>query len=181
MNCWKTINFKKEYGLNWLRFISWFTGLLAFILLYVPTTIAHGGNQVNELGLIYLIIALFLLPPFNSFMHILPLILMNKRGKIIDKRKSKIIPLFTRYPCMQLSKMKFLLVALAPTVMITIPGVVLSFLIPEFYVYILLYTSIHIGITCIDFIYIIHIIKAPKESLVENSNDGFDILLKATN
>ncbi|SES69609.1 Putative zincin peptidase [Oceanobacillus limi] len=179
MNCWKTIDFKKEYGLRWLRFISWFTGLLAFILLYVPTTIAHGGNQVNELGILYLIIALILLPPFNSLMHILPLLLSKRKVKLIDKRKSRIIPLFTRYPRMQLTKVHFLMVAFAPTFFITIPGIILSFLVPEFYVYILLYTSIHIGITFIDFIYIFHISRAPKHSIVEKGTDGFDILLKA--
>ncbi|MUK90076.1 DUF3267 domain-containing protein [Ornithinibacillus sp. L9] len=180
MNCLKSINLHKEYGKQWIRFISCLTGLLAFVFMYVPATIIHGGNQVNESGVFYLIIALIFLLPLHSFVHKLPLLMVKKKNSTKNiKKKSKRIT--NRYPHIQLSKMHFLLVALAPTIIVTIPGILASFLIPEFYVFILIFTSIHIGITFIDFIYIFHIARAPKEAFVENGNEGFHILLKASN
>src|SRR5699024_8819702 len=80
----------------------------------------------------------------------------------------------------QLTKKVSLMVALAPTILITIPGIAASYMVADFYVYILLFTSVHIGISFIDFLYVVNIAKAPKKSFIENDRNGFDILIKAS-
>ncbi|PAV29300.1 hypothetical protein CIL05_12965 [Virgibacillus profundi] len=179
MNCWKSINFNKEFGHNRIKLVSFLIGLLAFIFLYVPISIAQQSNNVNEAGFLPLMIALLLLPSFHSFMHILPLIIMNKRVKVFYQTKIKFLPVFNYYTKNHLTKKVSLIVALAPTFLITIPGIAASYIYADFYFYLLLFTSIHIGISFIDFLYAIHIIKAPKKAFIENRNNGIDILLKA--
>ncbi|MFD1037658.1 DUF3267 domain-containing protein [Virgibacillus byunsanensis] len=179
MNCWKTINIKKEFGTNRVYLASFLIGLISFIVMFVPFSIFHHTASINDFGVLPLILAIVMLPTLHSFMHILPLIVMNKRAKLIYKSKNKLVPVFYYYTKAHLSKNASLLVAVAPTILITIPGIIATYLFPSIYVYILIFTAFHIGITFIDFLYIIHITKAPKKSVIENGSNGFDILVKA--
>src|SRR5699024_4312869 len=133
MNCWKSVNITKEFGLSRLYLVSFLTGLLAFIFLYVSFSILQGDIHVHESGIV-------------------PLIMMNKSVKFIYKTKNKKLPVFTYYTKSQLTKKVSLMVALAPTILITIPGIAASYMVADFYVYILLFTSVHIGISFIDFL-----------------------------
>lgn len=178
MNCWKTINFEKEFGQNRIHLISFLISILTFIILFVPYSIIHGTTSVNKNGFIPFAIVFAMLPSIHSFMHILPLIITNKRKKINEKSKSILRPKLTYYPKSYLSKELSLIVALAPTLFITIPGIVASFLFAEYYVLILVLTSLNVGVSFTDFLYVFHITKAPKKSLIENENDGFAILVK---
>lgn len=176
MNCWKSINIAKEFGPNRLVLISIIIGILSFILLFVPISLLHGTNIVNESGILPFIIALLLLPILHAFMIMLPLITMKKQIKIYFKFKVKCFPSF--HTEAHLSKLESLIVSLAPTFFITLPGLVASLLFADFYVYILLFTCIHIGITFTDFLHVLHIIKAPRRAYIQNDHDGLDILLK---
>lgn len=176
MNCWKSINVTKQYGLHRLYFISFLTGLLSFIILYVPVSILHGTHAVKEIGMVGFIAAILLLPMMHAVMHILPLILVKKR---INPKKysmrSLLLPSLA-YTQHFMSKRMSIAIASAPTLFITIPGLIASCLFVEYDVYILLFTSAHIGFSYIDFLFIAHIYKAPKKSFVENGIHNFDIL-----
>lgn len=178
MNCWKSVNLNKQYGMKWINLISCFTSLLTFILLYVPFSMLHLGNPINDSGMILFVIALILLPTLHSLLHILPLIMINRRIKLVINRK-KGLPIFTFYADARLNKYAYIVSALTPTIVITIPGIIVSLLFPSIYVYFLLITSINIGLSFIDFLTIKHILKAPRHAIVEKDDQGFDILLKA--
>ncbi|WP_026905664.1 DUF3267 domain-containing protein [Paucisalibacillus globulus] len=178
MNCWKSVNLDKQYGLKWINLISIFTALLSFIILNVPFSIFHQVNQVNDSGIILFLLAIILLPTLHSFMHILPLFLFKRRINLIILRK-KALPVFTFYTDTHISKNAFIISALAPTLIITIPGLIATLVFPNIYIYFLLITSLNIGISFLDYLTIFHLIKAPKNAFIENGNEGFDILLKA--
>lgn len=177
MNCYKSINITKEIGQNRLFIISMLIGTLSFIVLYVPYSLHH-ASHLKQTGLLPFIIALSLLPSIHVCMNILPLIIMKKRIKVYYKRKYIFFPAFYYYTASHLTKKAALSAAIAPTLFITIPGLIASFLFPDFFVYILFLTCIHMGFSFIDFLVIRHIMKAPKRALFQNVNDGFDILLK---
>jgi hypothetical protein len=179
MNCWKTINPNKEVGQSRTLFISVLIGVLAFIILYVPFTIYHGTNRNHETGLIPFLICVCFLPSIHSFIHILPLILMNKRVHIYYKFKMKVFPIFTYYTKTHITKKVSLIVLISPTILITFTGIISTYFFAEYYLYLLLFTCIHIGISFLDFWYVNQIIRAPKDAYVQGENDGFDILLKA--
>jgi hypothetical protein len=176
MNCWKSINIAKEFGQNRLLLISLIIGILSFILLFVPISFLHGTSNGNESGILPFIIGILLLPFLHSFIIMLSLITMQKQIKIFFKSKVKCFPSF--YTEAHLSKWESLIVSLAPTLFITLPGLIASLVFADFYVYILLLTCIHIGIAFIDFLYVLHIIKAPRRAYIQNDHDGLDILLK---
>lgn len=181
MNCWKSINFTKEFGLNRLYFLSFLIGLLSFVFLYVPFSSIHGTTHVNELGIVAFFGLIILMPTIHSFMHILPLTMMNKRTKIYFNLKKSIIPTFKYHAKTFLSKPMSLMAASAPILFITIPGIFASLIFAEYYVYILLFTAIHIGASFTDYLYILHITKAPKHAFIESEYEGFTILVKAKN
>lgn len=180
MNCWKSINLVKEFGYHRLLFVSFLVSLLAFIVLFVPVSISHHGSHVKESGLLIFIAALLLLPAAHSLAHIFPLIIMNKQVKVVCKMKNRFLPVFNYYTKYLLTKRTSLFVALAPTLFITIPGILVSCFYADYYVYILLFTAVHIGASFLDILYVFHIIKAPKKAYIEYANTGFDILLKAS-
>ncbi|HLR65760.1 DUF3267 domain-containing protein [Virgibacillus alimentarius] len=181
MICWKSINITKEFGLKRIYLISSLIGLMAFVILYVPFSILHKNVLLNESGIVLFIFGIILLPLMHLLMHILPLFILNKKIKVTYKNKSKkrTLPLLTYYTKAYVSKKVSLLVALAPTIFITIPGMIATYLLADFYVYLLLLTTVHIGISFTDFLYVLYIAKAPKQSFIENDNNGFDILIKA--
>ena len=178
MNCWKSVNLDKQYGMRWINLISMFTALLSFIVLNVPFSIFHKVNHVNDSGIILFLVAIVLLPTLHSFMHILPLFMLKRRINLIILRK-KALPVFTFYTDSHISKNAYIISALAPTLLITIPGIIATLLFPSIYIYFLLITSLNIGISFLDFLTLRHLIKAPKNAFVENGDEGFDILLKA--
>lgn len=179
MNCWKSIKLNKEFGKNRLLLISLLTGLLAFILLYVPFSITNGLNHANNTAMLLLLVALYFLPFLHACMHILPLILLNNRIKLIFQRQKKVLPIFTYYTNAYVTKKVYLLATLGPTILITLPGIIATYIFNEIYVYILLFTSVHIGFSFSDFLYLTHIVKAPRKAYIENDHDGLNILLDA--
>lgn len=178
MICWKSINLSKEFGLNRLYLISFLIGLVAFILLYVPFSIMNRSVEMDEAGFIPFIITILLLPAIRSCAHLLPLVMLKKQVKPFNRAKNKIIRDLSYSTKRHLSKDISLLVAIAPTILITIPAIIAAYIFPSFSVYILMFASFHIGLSTIDFLYIAHIMKAPKQSVIENRHDGFDILVK---
>ncbi|MBC5636623.1 DUF3267 domain-containing protein [Ornithinibacillus sp. BX22] len=178
MNCWKSVNLNKQYGMRWINLISCFTSLITFIILYVPFSMLHQGNSVSDSGIFLFVLAIILLPTLHSLLHILPLIMINRKMKLIINRKRG-LPIFTFYADARIKKYAYILSALTPTIVLTFPGIIASLLFPSIYVYFLLFTSINVGMSFLDFLSIKHIIKAPRQSFVEKDDQGFDILLKA--
>ncbi len=88
MNCLKIINLHKQYGLNRLYLQSFLTGLLSFVFLYVPISIRHGMPDLDEFGIFPLLIAILFMPFIHVFMHMLPLIMMNKQARLIYKQNT---------------------------------------------------------------------------------------------
>lgn len=177
MHCWKSVNLKKDFGRNRLYIVSLLISIFMFILLYVPFSIIHGHVHINENGILPLLVAIAILPTIHSFMHILPLIIMNKRVKVIYYKKYKLLLIFNYYTKTHLTKKASLFIAIAPTLFLTLPGLIASYLFPSLTVYFLILTSIHIGLTFIDFLYMIHIIESPKQSFIDNRSNEFDILV----
>ncbi|TQS76602.1 DUF3267 domain-containing protein [Ornithinibacillus gellani] len=177
MNCWKSYNLNKEFGINRIIIMSAFVALASFILLYVPISTFHGTQNAKDTGIYFFIIAIIFLFPMHTFMHMLPLIILKKSVKPAILNHSK-LPLFTYYANEPLAKNISLFVTLAPTICITLPLLAASIILADYYVYVLLIAALHIGITYTDFLYVAQIYKAPKQAYVENDVDGFDILIK---
>ncbi|MBA2174568.1 DUF3267 domain-containing protein [Halobacillus locisalis] len=178
MNCWKSVNINKEFGLNRVYLMSFLTGLLSFLLLYLPLSMYHGTHDVKDHGFLPLLIILFFLPSMHRLMHILPLVLFYKRFKVKFKFKKRFIPTFS-YQCMsKLSKRTSMIMALAPTLFITVPALVTSMVFPNYFAYLVIFAAVNIGLSFSDFLYVHYFAKAPRECIIENAKEGFDILIR---
>ncbi|MDL4842754.1 DUF3267 domain-containing protein [Aquibacillus rhizosphaerae] len=177
MNCWKTVNVNREVGINRIYLISLLLGLLSFIFLYIPFSIIHQSNNFKDHGIFPLLIGLALLPLVHKLTHILPLILTNKKVKIKWRLKSKFFPVFFLSTKTKMSKQTSIFTLLAPTLFLTIPGLISSYLFVDYFAYFLIFTAVNIGLSFTDFIYASKFLSAPRKCIVENDDDGYDILV----
>lgn len=177
MNCWKTINLNREFGLSRICLLSLLLGMLSFIFLYLFFSMIHQTSSVKDHGLIPLIAGLILLPTIHKLTHILPLILANKRIKFKWQLNAGIFPNFTFHTKTKMSKNTSLFVLLAPTTLISAPGLITSYILVDYYVYFLLFVSVNIAFSFTDFLYMKQLLRAPKKCLVESEKDSFDILI----
>ncbi|MBN8233637.1 DUF3267 domain-containing protein [Halobacillus kuroshimensis] len=177
MNCWKSVNINKEFGLNRVYIMSILTGLLSFLILYLPFSMIHATHDMNDHGFIPLLVILFFLPSIHRLMHMLPLMLSYKRLRVHFKFRKRCVPTFS-YQCKtRLSKPMSMTMALAPTFLITVPTLVMSYVFPNYFAYLVLFASVNIGLSFSDFLYVSHFAKAPKKCIIENAKDGYDILI----
>ncbi|WP_186579168.1 DUF3267 domain-containing protein [Aquibacillus kalidii] len=178
MNCWKTINVTRQVGINRIYLFSLIMLLLSFIFLYLPFSIIHQSHDIRDHGMFPLIIGLILLPLAHKLMHILPLLLVNRRIKFKCSMKNSFIPNISLLSRAKMSKNMVCFVLLAPTLFLTIPGLISSYLFADYYVYFLIFTSFNIGLSFTDFLYTKHLLEAPKKCIIENAGDGYDILVQ---
>ncbi|WP_173917015.1 DUF3267 domain-containing protein [Halobacillus sp. Marseille-Q1614] len=178
MNCWKSVNINKEFGLNRVYLMSLLTALLSFLLLYLPFSIMHGTHNLKDHGFLPLLVILFFLPAMHRLMHILPLILFYKKVRVQFRSKNRLTPTFS-YQCKsKLSKQVSIVMALAPTFLITLPALMMSFVFPNYFAYLIIFASVNIGLSFSDFLYLNQFMKAPRQCVIENAKDGYDILVR---
>ncbi|WP_181349239.1 DUF3267 domain-containing protein [Thalassobacillus sp. CUG 92003] len=181
INCVKSVNINKDIGINRIYLMSFLTGLVSFLFLYLPFSMAHSTHDVKDHGFLPLVIILFFLPAIHRLMHIVPLLLTNKRLRMKFKFKRRLIPTFV-YQCKStLSKQTSLLMALSPTLFITLPGLVMGYVLPDYFAYFVLFSAVNIGLSFSDFLYIHYFMKAPRKCIIENAKEGYDILVQQKN
>ncbi|MGN8644678.1 DUF3267 domain-containing protein [Gracilibacillus sp. HCP3S3_G5_1] len=177
MNCWDSINIFKQLGFYRSIILSFLFGLLSFIFLYLPFTFIHNDAVVKDHGLIPLLFGLMILPLLHKALRILPLKFTNKNLKIKWRLEKKIFPNFDVCNHTKTTKPTLLLALLTPTILITIPCVIMSNFFPPYYPYFLLIGAVNLSLSYIDFLYIRQLWKAPKKCVISNEGKGYDILI----
>jgi len=169
----------KEYGQERRYFVSFLIGILSFMLLYVPISIFHHQAFTNDKVFVFIpfVVIFLLMPTIHSCLHILPSLFLGSSIRITLKWKFKVFPVFYFCTKSHLSKPLSLFISLAPTLLLTLPGIVASFAYKEFYVYTLILTAANLGLSLKDFIYAGHLMRAPKRSRITNRVSGIDILI----
>lgn len=178
MNCWKTINVNKEMGVGRIYFVSFFIGLLTFMFLFVTFSIYHHHASQNSKGFLPFLILLISLPTIHSVTHILPCIYLPKKTGVITKLKGRVFPMFYFFTKSHLSKRTSILIALTPLILLTVPGLMITYLFKDFYMYAAILTACHIGLSFKDYLCLIHLFRAPKSAYVSNQSNELDILIK---
>lgn len=68
--------------------------------------------------------------------------------------------------------------AMAPTFFITTPALMMSFVFPGYFAYLVILASVNIGLSFSDFLYLNQFMRAPRQCVIENAKDGYDILIR---
>nr|WP_295971170.1 DUF3267 domain-containing protein [uncultured Bacillus sp.] len=180
MNCWKAINIQKQYGTKRVFILSSLTMLLTFIFLFVPATYVFVPRAFNDNYIVHFLIVIWLMFFLHKFFHLLPLLHLGKKVKKTFMMKYGIFPHLNIRVHEPIPKWLFLLSLLTPFIMIN----TLLFICCNFFSYYVHYFVIllayHIGISVSDFICIKNVLSAPNQAYIEETEDGFDILLKQT-
>ncbi|CQR47046.1 hypothetical protein BN1058_01335 [Paraliobacillus sp. PM-2] len=177
MNCWKSVNVQREVGINRIYILSFLIGFLSFIFLFIPFSIIHQTSNMKDHGIFPLILSLILLPFVHKLAHFIPLLLTNRTFKLkcrINKRKFPIISLLST---VKMSKRTSIITLLAPTIIITMPCLIASYLFPNYFAYFVIFASVNIGLSSTDFLYMNRFLRAPRKCIVENDGSGYDILI----
>ena len=177
MNCWKTINFTKQYGSQRLLFLSSITMLITFILLYVPIAYFFVPTSFYDNHFIILLCGLGLIYPLHKFLHYLPL--AHTGSKVMKQIDWK----FGFYPIINIrvkepiGKYLFLLALFLPFFVITASLIIACFSLPNYGHYFTILIAFHIGLSVPDIICGKSILSAPKQAYIEENDEGFEILV----
>lgn len=177
MNCWKTINFTKQYGSQRLFILSSLTMLSTFILAYVPATYLFVPESFYDNYFIFFAAGLWFIYPLHKLLHYLPIAHL---GKIIKKHitfRYGLMPVINIRITEPISKWLFLTAALAPTLVINSLLLAACFIYPHYVHYLIILFAYHAGISFSDMVCVKNVLTAPNHSYIEENEDGFEILL----
>ncbi|KAA0547524.1 DUF3267 domain-containing protein [Bacillus sp. BGMRC 2118] len=179
MNCWKTINLSKDYGFHRLFFLSFLTSILAFIFLFLVWNMIFESKQLEDSGLMYVVMIAILLIPGHQLIHLTSLWLFRKKVKLTVKKKG-LFPYLTVKYCELLSKPVAVITVLAPLFTVSLILLSLSLLFPQYIHYFTILAAINFGICVSDIMYSYHFMKAPRKCFLEENKGGYDILVMTT-
>ncbi|MCM3762626.1 DUF3267 domain-containing protein [Alkalihalobacillus oceani] len=177
MNCWKTIRITQDYGASRLVFYSVCTMLFSFLLYYLAVSSFVGASQLTNISLFLFLLSIPVLVLVHKVLHMIPIWLCGKRVLLKVERLS-IIPTLAVKMTKPVSRDLFLISLLMPLLVLTTVGAAAAIAFPAYIAYISIMSSIHFGLAFFDLIYASYLIKAPKNSYIENHAEGFHILVK---
>ncbi|WLR42839.1 DUF3267 domain-containing protein [Bacillus carboniphilus] len=178
MNCWKTINLSKDIGLYKIYFLSLIVMFFSFIAVYLPLNLIFQGIHLREDNFIYLVLFFIVLVPIHKLLHILPLWLRFQKVNIQVKWSNMFIPIFRTKACRAVTKRLLLISLMTPFIVISILFMACIILFPNYFHYFSIALAFHIGCCVPDFVCINQMIRAPRFCMIEEVEDGYDILVR---
>ena len=176
MHCWKTINVKKQYGLDRLYLMSALIALGVFMTFYIVLNILY-SNPLSDKNFLLFIGAILAIYPLHKLFHFLPLIGCRRCIRIIIKKQLKIVPMISLHITEPVAKSRFILTLIAPFIAINATIVISSLMMPAYSHYFAMLLAYHCGLCLTDLIYIRNLAHSPKDALIEETDNGFEILL----
>lgn len=176
MHCWKTINLKKQYGLDRLYIMSALIALGVFMSFYIVLNILY-SDPLSDQNFLLFICAILAVYPLHKLCHFLPLVGCRKCLKLIVRKQLKVLPKISLHISEPVSKIRFIMTLAAPFMLINTTIVCLSLLMPVYSHYFAMLLAYHSGLCLTDLIYMRNLAHSPKDALIEETDTGFEILV----
>ncbi|MCR2821077.1 DUF3267 domain-containing protein [Lederbergia panacisoli] len=177
MHCWKSYNVNKKYEFNRLFIISSFITLLVFVFAYVLMQ-SFAVNQLKDNYFIVFASIFILLYPLHKIFHVLPLLKYYKHMKIEIEFYFYILPIIHVTVRNLISKRRFTTALFLPFLIINSTLVLAMFLFPEYVHYLTILLAYHVGLCSIDILYAKSLLSSPKGAMIEENEDGYEILIQ---
>ncbi|MGG3738095.1 DUF3267 domain-containing protein [Aeribacillus pallidus] len=177
MHCWKTINLERQFGFHRIFIISLLIMCLVFSFMFVPLHSIHSEPLYDRHFLIFLSV-LISIYPVHKLLHYLPIVRYTKKIKCQYRFMYKFIPLLMIRVKEPIPKRRFAFALLFPFLVLTPVFILGSHFFPHYVHYFTMMLAFHTGICVTDFIYIKSIWRSPKEALIEENNEGYEILIQ---
>lgn len=176
MHCWKTINVKKQYGLDRLFLLSSLLVIVVFSFSYALLGIINDTNKSDEYFFLFLL-AFLSIYPLHKLFHYIPLFPNREKVKLLLDKQYKYLPTISIRIFEPISKNRFIFSLLAPFIFLNFVLISAAIVVPAFAHYFLILLAYHCGICLIDLVYVKNISKSPKSALIEETDTGFEILI----
>lgn len=178
MNCWKSININRDYGMHRLMILSILISLLYFVIYFETLSLLFPQVHYKGVELPYMILCMLLVLPIHKLLHCLPVWLFGKKAYLLIKFQNNLFPMvYCKYPAV-LPKRISLVATITPTLFITGVSIIGSIIFPEYIPLFSIFSTLNIALCITDAIYVIHLWNAPRSAYLEDNNNTFHILTK---
>lgn len=177
MNCWKTVNFHKQYGAQRLFILSSMTMIGCFLFLYVPITTYFAHNKLSDDYFLLFMAMILLMYPLHKLLHLLPMIHLGDKIKKTWNRHLQFLPVLHIQVKEPIGKIHFQFALIVPFVIISGLLLLSCFLFTSYVHYFLMLFAYHTGMCVPDFIRMKNLWRSPRSCYVEENEDGFEILI----
>lgn len=176
MNCWKTINVKKEYGFHRLFTFAALAGLGVFTVFYILLNFLY-TSPLSDGHFFAFILAVLSVYPLHKMFHFLPLIGSRECLQFILRKQLLLLPGISLHIKEPVPKTRFLLALLSPVVLLNGLIILMSILFPAYIHYFAILLAYHCSLCLTDLVYVRHLHRTPKHALIEETETGFEILV----
>lgn len=178
MNCWKTVNFTKQYGSQRIFIMSSLTMLLTFIFFFVPAQYLFETTSFHDNYFILLVVCIWLMYPLHKLFHYLPIVHLGSKVKKVFSLKYGFLPIIQVKISEPISKWLFIIALFTPFIVINCVLIGACFIFPHYVHYFTILLAFHVGLCFSDMIYAKNVLSAPTHSYIEENDDGIEILLQ---
>ncbi|WP_341300358.1 DUF3267 domain-containing protein [Lysinibacillus sp. FSL H8-0500] len=179
MHCWKILNLEHHYGTTRIIIMSVLTFLFVFCTSYVIFNLFNEEHYTDHLFWLF-IIAVITLYPIHKFLHFLALYDLRQHLKLRVRMQFYIIPVLHMRIHEPLAKHRYILALLAPFIVLNTTILVGTLLLPVYTHYGTLLLAYHCSLCVIDILYVKYLLHSPKNSQIEETPKGYEILVPPT-
>lgn len=180
LHCWKTINVRKQYGLERLFILSSLVVILVFSFAYALLGIINNEHKSDDYFWIF-IMGFLGVYPLHKLCHFIPMFSHRDKIKFIVFNQFRFIPILHLRIIEPIQKSRFLFILIAPFIFVNIFLIIGALAIPNFAHYFTMLFAYHCGICLIDLIYVKNLSKSPKSAYIEETDAGYEILIAEPN
>ncbi|OES43967.1 DUF3267 domain-containing protein [Domibacillus iocasae] len=174
MKCVRTYNFEKTCGYNKLFFLSMLTTMLVFLLAFSSMQ-SYYSKPLHANGFFWFAAGILAVYPLHKLVHLFSILTYHPKMKW--DRKYFVLPVLTVITRNPMPKKRFLVCLSLPFFIITPLMLGGAVAMPEYLHYFTMAAAFHTGICLFDFLYIKALLACPKDALIEEDSDGFEVLL----
>jgi Putative zincin peptidase len=176
MHCWKTINLERQFGFYRVFLLSSIIMMMVFSFIYVPINLVYSNSFYDNHSLVF-VFGLLSIYPLHKLIHLLPIFPYVKKMRWRWDRKLLILPIVSLRVDRPISKNLYMIALLAPFLVINSILLYGCIQFPHYSHYFAILLAFHSGICAIDFIYAKQLMNSPKNALIEENEDGYEILI----
>lgn len=176
MQSWKSINMDLQFKERQLLVVSIIISIFTFIILYVPFSFTFNVEKLSDQFFPLFVMAFLSIYPLHKLFHLLLLVILKESFSLSCQNYIFIFFRFQIKVTNPVYKWKYVAALILPFIIISGIFIFLLFLFPEFGHFTTLLLSYHTGICSFDFICLKALINSPKKSLIEENDEGYEIL-----
>lgn len=176
MHCWKTINVQYEYGTTRLTLLSTICFFLVFCFSYVGLSFNYTNSHHDQHFFIMILITPFVYP-IHKALHFIVLFDYRKSLAFRWKIRHHFIPVVHMRILQTIPKWRYLIVLLTPFILLNGALIAIGIYAQHLAHYISFLLAVHTSICLIDLLYVKHLLRAPKNALIEETPRGYEILV----